>query len=191
MIRKVLENLLASASLSDAHGSAELLLSRYHTLDGVFCADASDLTDLVGERGAMLIKLTAATVCRRAEDNLVSGTRYNEVKMREHLIGFFCGSAIELLYLISLDESDDIISIDLIGEGTVNSAGVAPRRLLDAAVRNRAKSVIIAHNHPAGRATPSSEDMAFTDAAEKLLCEIGIRLRAHYIVAGNQCRRID
>ena len=34
MIRKVLENLLASASLPDAHGSAELLLSRYHTLDG-------------------------------------------------------------------------------------------------------------------------------------------------------------
>ena len=108
MTRRILENLLASASLPDAHGSAELLLSRYHTLDGVFCADASDLTDL-----------------------------------------------------------------------------------LDAAVRNRAKSVIIAHNHPAGRATPSSEDMAFTDAAEKLLCEIGIRLRAHYVVAGNQCRKID
>lgn len=191
MIRKILENLLASASLPDAHGSTELLLSRYHTLDGVFCADASDLTDLIGERGAMLIKLTAATVCRRAEDNLMSGTRYDEVEMREHLIGFFCGSAIELLYLISLGESDDIISIDLIGEGTVNSAGVTSRRLLDAAVRNRAKSVIIAHNHPAGRATPSAEDMTFTDAAEKLLSEIGIRLRAHYIVAGNQCRRID
>ena len=43
MIRKVLENLLASASLPDAHGSAELLLSRYHTLDGVFCADAATL----------------------------------------------------------------------------------------------------------------------------------------------------
>ena len=191
MIRKILENLLASASLPDAHGSTELLLSRYHTLDGVFCADASDLTDLIGERGAMLIKLTAATVCRRAEDNLMSGTRYDEVEMREYLIGFFCGSAIELLYLISLGESDDIISIDLIGEGTVNSAGVTSRRLLDAAVRNRAKSVIIAHNHPAGRATPSAEDMTFTYAAEKLLSEIGIRLRAHYIVAGNQCRRID
>ncbi len=191
MVRKVLENLLASASLPDAHSSAELLLSRYHTLDGVFCADASDLTDLVGERGAMIIKLTAATVCRRAEDKLVPGTRYDEVKMREHLIGFFCGSAIELLYLISLGESDEILSVDLIGEGTVNSAGVTSRRLLDAAVKNRAKSVIIAHNHPAGRATPSAEDMAFTDAAEKLLFEIGIRLRAHYIVAGNQCRRID
>ena len=117
MIRKILENLLASASLPDAHGSTELLLSRYHTLDGVFCADASDLADLVGERGAMLIKLTAATVCRRAEDNLVSGTRYDEVEMREHLIGFFCGSAVELLYLISLGASDEILSVDLIGEG--------------------------------------------------------------------------
>ena len=191
MIRKTLENLLAAASLPDAHSAAEILLSRYHTLDGVFCADASDLANLVGERGAMIIKLTAATVCRRAEDNLVPGTRYKEIEMREHLIGFFCGSSIEMLYLISLGESDEILSVDLIGEGTVNSAGVTSRRLLDAAVRNRAKSVIIAHNHPAGRAIPSSEDMAFTDAAEKLLCEIGIRLRAHYIVAGNQCRRID
>ena len=109
----------------------------------------------------------------------------------EQFYGASAEEADEVLYLISLDESDDIISIDLIGEGTVNSAEVAPRRLLDIAVRNRAKTVIIAHNHPAGRATPSSEDMAFTDAAEKLLSEIGIRLRAHYIVAGNQCRRID
>ena len=191
MIRKTLENLLVAAALPDPHKSAELLLSRYHTLDGVFCADPSDLTDLVGERGAMIIKLTAATVCRRAEDNLMPGTRYSEVKMREHLVGFFCGSSVELLYLISLDDSDEILSVDLVGEGTVNSAGVAPRRLLDSAVKNRAKSVIIAHNHPAGRATPSSEDMAFTDAAENILGEIGIKLRAHYVVAGNQCRKID
>ena len=191
MIRRTLENLLTAASIPDVHKHTELLLSRYHTLDGVFCADAIDLTNLVGERGAMIIKLTAATVCRRAEEHLLPGTHYNEAVMREHLVGFFCGSAIEFLYLISLDKSDDIISVDLIGEGTVNSAGVTPRRLLDAAVRNRAKSVIIAHNHPAGRAIPSSEDMTFTDAADKLLCDIGIRLRAHYIVAGNQCRRID
>ena len=191
MIRRTLEKLLSAASLPDAHKSAELLLSKYHTLDGVFCADPMDLTDLVGERSAMIIKLAAATVYRRAEDNLLPGTRYDELKMREHLVGFFCGSAVELLYLISLDESDAIISVDLIGEGTVNSAGVTPRRLLDSAVRNRAKSVIIAHNHPAGRATPSSEDMTFTDAAAKLLGEIGVRLRAHYIVAGTQCRKID
>ena len=191
MIRRTLENLLTAAALPDVHKATELLLSRYHTLDGVLCADPMDLTDLVGERGAMIIKLTAATVCRRAEDNLTPGTRYDELKMREHLVGFFCGSAIELLYLISLDESDAIVSIDLIGEGTVNAAGVTTRRLLDAAVKNRAKSVIIAHNHPAGRATPSSEDMAFTDSVESLLREIGIRLRAHYVVAGTNCRKID
>ena len=191
MIRRTLENLLAAASIPDVHKHAELLLSRFHTLDGVFCADSADLINLVGERGAMIIKLTAATVCRRAEAHFLPGTHYNEMNMREHLTGFFCGSAIEFLYLVSLDGEDNIISVDLVGEGTVNSAEVAPRRLLDIAVRNRAKTVIIAHNHPAGRATPSSEDIAFTNAAENLLSEIGIKLRAHYIVAGNQCRRID
>lgn len=191
MIRKTLVKIFETASLPDAHKSAELLLARYHTLDGVLCADPMDLTHLIGERGAMLLKLVAATVYRRAEDNFKVGTRYDEAKIREHLVGFFCGSSVELLYLISLDQVDEILSVDLVGEGTVNSAGVASRKLLDVAVKNRAKSVIIAHNHPAGRATPSSEDMAFTDAVENLLREIGIRLRAHYIVAGNQCRKID
>ena len=120
MIRRTLENLLTAASIPDVHKHTELLLSRYHTLDGVFCADAIDLTNLVGERGAMIIKLTAATVCRRAEEHLLPGTHYNEAVMREHLVGFFCGSAIELLYLISNN-----ISIDRLFDGIETKSVVA------------------------------------------------------------------
>ena len=191
MMCEALEKLLSAASIPDAHRSVELLLSKYHTLDGILCADVHDLVAIVGERAAMLVKLAAATVYRRAEDNLGVGVRYNDSTIREYLVDFFCGSSVEMLYLISLGESDDILSIDLIGEGTVNGANVTSRRLLDAAVRSRAKAVVIAHNHPAGRATPSSEDMLFTDSVENLFREIGIKLYAHYIIAGNQCKKIN
>jgi DNA repair protein RadC len=40
-------------------------------------------------------------------------------------------------------------------------------------------------------AEPSSEDVAFTDSAEQILASIGVKLLAHYVVAGIQCKKID
>jgi DNA repair protein RadC len=191
MIEKALEKLFESASVPDPHGAAALLISKYHTLDGVFSADETALSALVGERVAMLIKLTAATVRRRAEDALAPGTRCSDGLLRLELSGFFCGCSVEMIYLISLGDSDEILAVDLVGEGAVNSASITSRSLLDVAIRRGTKRVIIVHNHPAGVAEPSSEDVAFTDSAEQILASIGVKLLAHYVVAGIQCKKID
>ena len=190
MTRRTLERLFLAASLPDALEAIDELIAKYHTLDGVFSADPRSLVELVGERAAMLIKLSAASVSRRAEEMLSPGARYDERDLRERLSAFFCGNSVERLYLLSYGERDELISVDLIGEGTVNAAGVAPRRLLDTAIRNRARTVVIAHNHPAGMTTPSEEDREFTQTVEVLFAGIGVSLRAHFTVAGNQCRKI-
>ena len=191
MIEKTLEKLFEAASVPDPHGAASLLISKYHTLDGVFSAAPSAISGLLGERIAMLIKLTAATVRRRAEETLAPGTRCSDELLRPELAGFFCGCSVEMIYLISLSDSNEILSIDLVGEGAVNSASITSRSLLDVAIRRGAKKAFIVHNHPAGVAEPSSEDVAFTDSAEQILASIGVKLLAHYVVAGTQCKKID
>lgn len=191
MIADTLDKLFSSASLPNSRETAELLAARYHSLDGVFGADPLVLAELAGERAAMLIKLTAATVCRRAEEYLAPGRRPSDEEIRSALVGFFCGVSVEQLYLISLDDSDRIIAVDLIGEGVINAANVASRLLTDTAVMRGAKKVIMAHNHPAGTASPSEIDIAFTDSAVLLFASMGARLIAHYVVAANQCKKID
>ncbi len=191
MIRDTVEGLFSAAALPDSREMTELLIQKYHALDGILCADPLILTDLIGERATMLIKLAAAMTSRRAENRLESGGRLDESELRHCLSRLFCGISVERLHLISLDSSDEIIAIDCIGEGSVNSANVTPRRLLDVAVRRGAKSVIIAHNHPAGVPKPSAADFRFTLSAESILTNIGVKLKAHYIVAGNKCKEIE
>ena len=54
---------------------------------------------------------------------------------------------------------------------------------MEKALKARACSVIIAHNHPDGLAIPSREDDIFTRSLFNALETVGIRLEDHIIVA--------
>ena len=75
---------------------------------------------------------------------------------------------------------------DLVGEGTVSTSDVYPRRLIETAIRAKAKSVILSHNHPMGAVTPSKEDVYSMRRFADLFNSAGIRLAAHYIVADGE-----
>ncbi|MBR2964980.1 MAG: JAB domain-containing protein [Clostridia bacterium] len=186
----VLSNLLFSAGFKDADETASALFERYHTLDGVLAADAEALTEQVGERAAVLIKLTAALIARRAYDKFTFGVRHLSEEIIELLVALFRGRSVETLFLISMDKNGAVVSCDPMSEGTINATSILPRQLLERAVKNRAKSVIIAHNHPRGIETPSEEDMIFTSSVKSTLECAGIELSAHYVVAGSRVAMI-
>ncbi len=77
-----------------------------------------------------------------------------------------------------------MISTDLITEGTVNSSAFLPRKMADIALRKKAASVILAHNHPSGNLMPSDNDIAVTLLAESVLRDAKVKLDAHYITVG-------
>ena len=68
-------------------------------------------------------------------------------------------------------------------EGTVDSANVSRRKVMEEAMRINATRVILAHNHPRGVAVPSSEDLFMTREIGKLFEKVGIELVDHIIVA--------
>ena len=78
-----------------------------------------------------------------------------------------------------------------VGEGTVNSSEVLPRRAVEAAIGCSADGVIIAHNHPLGKPNPSKDDCRFTETFSSLFTACGIRFLGHYIVAGQLCNVIN
>ena len=71
----------------------------------------------------------------------------------------------------------------MVGEGSVNSAGVPIRKLVEIALGSNATSVVLAHNHPSGVAVPSGEDIQTTRRLAMALNAVDIALVDHIVVA--------
>lgn len=70
--------------------------------------------------------------------------------------------------------------------GSLNSSIVHPREIFREAVKRSAASIICAHNHPSGNATPSPEDIEVTKRLQEAGFIIGIELIDHIIIGDHQ-----
>ncbi len=93
----------------------------------------------------------------------------------------------EHLKALLLNTKNEVLSVQEIYIGNVNSSVVRPAEVIRPAVRDNAPSIIIVHNHPSGDPTPSSEDVAITRElvdAGKLL---GVDVLDHLVIgSGNR-----
>ena len=89
----------------------------------------------------------------------------------------------EVVYLLCLDSKRAVICCAEMGRGVVNAVDASVRRIVEKALKVKACSVIVAHNHPDGLALPSREDDLFTKCLYNALETVGIRLEDHIIVA--------
>ena len=71
-------------------------------------------------------------------------------------------------------------------EGTVSQASVYSRKIVEESIKQKATSIILAHNHPGGIAQPSEHDERITTEIQKSLALIDISLQDHIIIANNE-----
>jgi DNA repair protein RadC len=76
--------------------------------------------------------------------------------------------------------------IETVEEGSIGYAAVYPRRIIEAALRRGAASMVFAHNHPGGTPTPSEDDKAITRKLAQAASAVEIQVLDHLIVAGNE-----
>ena len=88
----------------------------------------------------------------------------------------------EYFLSVTLDGAGHIIEKRVVTVGTLNQSLVHPRELFADAITDRAAGVIIAHNHPSGRAFPSGEDRRVTDRIKEASRILGIELIDHVII---------
>ena len=91
-------------------------------------------------------------------------------------------AAQEMFVVLSLDRKNRIIDRTLVSLGTVDTSLVHPREVFRAAIVNGAASVIVAHNHPSGDATPSAEDVKITKQLVAAGQVLGIPVLDHVII---------
>ena len=93
---------------------------------------------------------------------------------------------IELLKVVILNNSNEILKIQNIAQGNTNIVNADAKNILSEAIKMQAPKVILLHNHPSGNLTPSDSDIKFTERIKKA-CEIlGIQLLDHIIIAENK-----
>ena len=89
----------------------------------------------------------------------------------------------EIFWALMLDAKNRLINEpQRISEGTLTSSLVHPRELFKKAVELSCASMILAHNHPSGDPTPSSEDIKITKQLISAGEVMGIRVLDHIVI---------
>ncbi len=186
---EVLELLLfAVIPRANTNPVAHRLLKRFGSLSAVLEADPVDLStvDGIGERGGVFLSQIPHFSRRYLHDRSVrDNPRLTHAKaVGDYLKPLLSGRPEEVVYLLCLDAGCRVQFPALLSSGTVVEAHVHPRQVVEVALRHRAASVILAHNHPSGNPEPSGSDRALTERIHAALAAVDIPLLDHVIVAG-------
>ena len=171
---------------SEAPVLAQRLLERWPCLASVLEADAQELSAIEGmtEDCTVLLRLVPELQRRYLIARSAPETRLvDSVAFGGYLLPYFYGAKDEMVYLLSLDATGKPLSCRLIGHGSVNSANVPVRRLVQEALTANATAVVLAHNHPSGIAIPSREDIDLTLRLRDALDVMDILLLDHLVIA--------
>jgi DNA repair protein RadC len=164
---------------------AQELTQQFKDLNGLLNATIQELTQIKGMGRAKAIKLRA--VFGIALRNNRSQLNPDDLLLTVHQAfelarGEIAHEKKEILFVIARDVRGRLIHSEKISVGTLSEVLVHPREVFYIAVRHKAHSIIIAHNHHSGDPTPSKADMDLTHLLMHSSRVMGIQLDDHLIV---------
>jgi DNA repair protein RadC len=86
------------------------------------------------------------------------------------------------MYMICLDNSNNVLGIYLVSTGGYTATLVDVKAIMLVAINTCCTGVIIAHNHPSGSIHPSSSDKYITTKVNSALNMVDIKLLDHMII---------
>ena len=91
----------------------------------------------------------------------------------------------EIAKIVILNNKNEIIKIKDIAIGGVNFTSIEAKDILELPVKMAAPKMILVHNHPTGDASPSEQDIIFTNRLYDAADLMGIQLMDHLVI-GNK-----
>lgn len=173
---------LAEEVLALAHSPREGLL-------GLYDVSLQELMEIKGIGMVKAIKLKCLTeltmrisrACARKDlcfSNSGSVADYFMEKLRHR--------DTECVMLVSIDAKGYLIQEKLISDGSVRMSLISPREIFLEALKSKAVSILLVHNHPSGDPTPSTADVELTKTVDELGKSLGIPLVDHVIIGDNR-----
>jgi DNA repair protein RadC len=94
----------------------------------------------------------------------------------------------EHFVVFHLNARNEIIETELVSMGTLDASLVHPREVFRHAIVNGSAALLLAHNHPSGNASPSSDDISITQRLVRAGELLGIHVLDHVIMAKGTTR---
>ena len=170
----------------DTNPIAHKLIDHFGSLAQVLEAPVEELVKVpgIGENAAVYLKM----ITELGRYYLVNRSTQNTIlttieQCAEYMVPFFFGRRVETVFLLCLDAKCKVLCCKEVGEGSVNSAGISVRKIVETALGANATTVVLAHNHPSGVAVPSGEDLQTTRRIAMALKAVDIHLADHIVVA--------
>ena len=175
----------------DTNDLAHMLLAEFGSLPKVLSASPEQLRNIegVGEYTATYLAFindfTRFVCAKKKSEEFVALETLADCG--EYLYPRYIGRRNEIVTLLCLDSKCKVLGCKVVGEGSVNSAAVPIRRIVETALQLNASTVVLAHNHPGGVAVPSAEDVSTTRMLANALAAVDVVLADHIIFADEEC----
>ncbi len=182
---QVLELLLFySIPRKDTNPLAHTLLNTFGDLPHVLDAPVEDLCriDGISEHSAILLNLCGKLLPRYQMERQNSITSFSCIEETgAFLQSFFLNEPKEKSVVLFLNNRFDLLGYVVLSTGTLTGTSARAREIAELAIRKQATGVVLSHNHPAGFAVPSSQDLQTTQYLIRALKLMEITLWDHLI----------
>lgn len=186
---EALERLLSYALRQEgARDAASGLMKRFKGVRGVLDASADELrgSGYLTESGAVLVKLVKETAALFLKERMMGADAVaNKRALLDYLILALSGERIEKFMAIYLDSANQVVSVEVLHEGTINQTVVYPRKAIEKAFAHKACGVIFVHNHPSGDSTPSGMDRQLARTLETAASAVDLKVLDHIVIGKN------
>jgi len=173
----------------DVKPIAKRLLNQFNTLASVFDAQVEELKSVegLGKESAQFLKLNRAILEVYLSSELAEKPKLDSPDtVKAWLRLKLQDKSIEYFGALFTDQQNRCISSEILFEGTIDRAVVYPRALIKRALELDAKGIIVFHNHPAGTAQASNQDIALTKQLLEACNTLDLKLLDHFLLAGTK-----
>lgn len=165
------------------------LLRQFGDLRAVLNADLKQFCQVAGLGPVRYVQLQALKeICRRSDFiSLQKETSLNHQNQTfAYLKRQLRDNKHETFAAIFLDSQNRVLGYEELFKGSINSATIHTRPIIEKVMQYNAAALILAHNHPSGVCRASQEDIQVTRQLQQALHCIDVRLLDHVVVGDNQ-----
>lgn len=183
---EIIEYLLATAiPRRDTKMLAKELLRQFGGIEGLFTADAEDISriDGMGDAAVGAIKIVQAATVRllkRQVDQRPVLSSWSA--LLDYLRVQMAYNTNEQVRILHLNSRNILVHDEILTEGSIDQAAVYVREVVRRVIGIGSASIILVHNHPSGDPTPSRQDIALTRDIIEVGRTLGITVHDHIII---------
>lgn len=165
------------------------LLRHVGDMRGLFNADLATFQQVSGLGIVRYVQLQAAReMCRRSDFTCLQ----KEIQLTHaHQTYLFLKRKLrdkknEIFAALFLDNQHRVLAYEELFTGTINTANIHPRPIIERTLALNAAALILAHNHPSGHAEASQQDFETTKRLLNALALVDARLLDHVVIGDNE-----